>query len=266
MAVDLNLLAYGLMIGLFAGTAGGLMAGLAGLGGGLIYVPVFYALMPEGKPIAVPVMASMIAIIITGVFSTRAHWKLGHIDVDTCKQLLPGLIPGAMLGLWLALKIPEYIVLTGLAVLDGWIAWDYGRDIRRRSMIKYPPGLYAGPIGYISGTLGIGGGTMLVPLLRRSLPLRQAVGTSAMCGMLMATAAVLVNLLLDSGWQIALGHQGSFLVGVWLGILLILPPTTRWSASLHSVFSDETIRLSLKALFATLSAGLLITALWQGVT
>lgn len=264
MDFNLHLLLYGLMVGLFAGAAGGLMAGLAGLGGGLIYVPVFYAWMPEGEPVAIPVMASMVAIVMTGLFSTRAHWRLGNIDIHACKQLLPGLIPGAIVGLWFALNVPEYVILASLALLNGWVAWDYGRDIRR-SNSEFSPILYTAPIGYASGMLGIGGGTMLVPLLRRSLPLRQAVGTSTMCGMSMAAAAVLMNVLLGSAWQTALGHQGFFLVGAWLGILLILPHVTRWSASLHTIFSDEMIRLSLKSIFAILSSGLFITALWRGL-
>jgi len=264
MEFDLYLLGYGLLVGLIAGTMGGTLAGLAGLGGGLIYVPVFYAFMPEGTgTISVPVMASMGAIVVTGFFSTRAHWRLRHVDMQAFKQLIPGLMLGAALGLWLTLKIPEAVVLAGLALLDGWIAWDYGRDVRPDS-IAQPLGLYAGPIGYISGMLGIGGGTMLVPLLRRSLSLRQAVGTSTMCGMVMAAAAVLINLLVEAGWRAVLGHQILFLAGAWTGIVLVLPRTTHWSAALHTVLAEETIRLSLKVLFATLSAGLLVAAIWQG--
>jgi len=263
---DVYPLIYGLLTGLLAGTAGGILAGLAGLGGGLIYVPVFYALMPgETESISAPVMASMGAIVFTGFFSTRAHWRLGHIDMVVFRQLIPGLVLGAALGLWLTLKIPAAVVLAGLALLDAWIAWDYGRGARPGG-ITPPPGLYAGPIGYLSGTLGIGGGTMLVPLLRRSLPLRQAVGTSAICGVVMSATAVTINLLLEPGWRMALGHQMIFLAGAWLGILIILPRATRWSAALHEIFTEEMIRLSLKTLFTALSGGLLIATLWSVLT
>jgi len=264
-AFDLYLLGYGLLVGLFAGAMGGALAGLAGLGGGLIYVPVFYALMPEGPGIiSTPIMASMGAIVFTGFFSARVHWRLGHVDMNSFKQLIPGLMLGAALGLWLTLKVPEAAVLAGLALLDGWIAWDYGRDVRTNGFIS-SLGLYAGPIGYVSGTLGIGGGTMLVPLLRRTLPLRQAVGTSAMCGVAMAAAAVLINLLLEADWHMVLGHRSSFLAGAWLGILLIIPRTTHWSASLHAMVAEETMRLPLKILFSTLSGGMFIAALWSAL-
>jgi len=266
---DLYLLGYGLLVGLFAGAAGGLLAGLAGLGGGLIYVPVFYALMPEGSGatsgiISAPVMASMGAIVVTGFFSARAHWRLGHVDMDAFRQLIPGLILGASLGLWLTLKIPETVVLAGLALLDGWVAYDYGRDVRTHGIVS-PLGLYAGPIGYVSGTLGIGGGTMLVPLLRRLLPLRLAVGTSAMCGLVMAAVAVMINMLLEADWQTVLGSQRSFLAGAWLGILLIIPRTTHWSASLHAMFTGEAMRLLLKILFSALAGGMCLAALWSAL-
>jgi len=262
--VDVYLLAGGLLAGLLTGAAGGLLAGLAGLGGGLIYVPVFYALMPRQiEGISAPVMASMGAIVCTGFFSARVHWRLGHIDMLAFRQLIPGLILGAALGLWLTLKIPDAVVLAGLALLDAWIAWDYGHEIRPCGVTP-ALGLYAGPIGYLSGMLGIGGGSMLAPLLRRSLPLRQAVGTSAMCGVVMSATAVAINLLLEPGWRIVLGHRILFLAGAWLaGILLILPHATHWSAALHDMFTEESIRLTLKILFAALSSLLLIATLYS---
>jgi len=262
--LDLYLLACGLLAGLVAGAAGGVLAGLAGLGGGLIYMPVFYALMPGQGAISATVMASMVAIVVTGLFSVRSHWRLGHVNMKMFRQLIPGLVMGASLGLWLTLRIPGAMVLAGLAVLDGWIAWDYGRSVRA-GIHAASPAMYSGPVGYVSGMLGIGGGTMLVPLLRRSLPLRQAVGTSAMSSLAMAATAVTVNLALESGWRALLGAQLSFLAGAWLGILLILPFATGWSARMHAVTSESRMRMILRGLFAFLSLMLLAAAAWASL-
>ncbi|MDQ7010990.1 MAG: sulfite exporter TauE/SafE family protein, partial [Mariprofundaceae bacterium] len=250
----------GLLIGLLAGTMGGLLAGLAGLGGGLVYVPVFYATMPgDQQGMSLHILGSMVAIIATGFFSTRSHWRLGHIHRPSFRQLTPGLVLGAGLGLWLTLRVPEVLVLSGLALIDGWIAFDYGRDVRTRgnspSLV-----LCSGPVGYISGTLGIGGGTMLVPLLRRSLSLREAVGTSALCGLVMAAAAVFMNITLEPAWRALIGEHILFLGGTWLGILLILPLATGWSARLHARLPEATMRLTLKILFACLSAAFALAA------
>jgi len=258
--LDFYLLGYGLLVGLAAGAIGGMLAGLAGLGGGLIYVPVLYATMPgDQKGMSLHILGSMAAIVATGFFSARSHRRLGHIHQPSFRQLMPGLIIGAGLGLWLTLRIPETLVLAGLALMDGWIAFDYGRHVRVRENAP-SLALCSGPIGYISGTLGIGGGTMLVPLLRRSLSLREAVGTSALCGMAMAAAAVIVNIALEPAWRALIGKHILFLGGVWLGILLILPLATGWSARLHSRLPETTMRLALKTLFAGLSAALALAA------
>jgi len=256
-----DLLLYGLMIGLCAGALAGTLAGLAGVGGGLIYVPVFYAFLPtQGDGMALYIFASMVAIAITSFFSARAHWRLGNVDKAKLGTLLPGLMLGAGLGLWSTLHLPEVLILLALAALDIWVAYDYGRSLRRAS--HHPPSLtlFSGPIGYASGLLGIGGGTMIVPLLRRHLPLRLAVGTSAACGLIMAIAAVSVNVLAVSDWQALLLAQWPRLAGTWLGVALILPFCSRWSARLHADMDEDSLRIVLKAVFLLLACGLLIAA------
>jgi len=261
--IDLSLFIYGLIVGLAAGTIAGMLAGLAGVGGGLIYMPVFYATLPgHADGVAVHVFASLVAVIITGFFSARAHWRLGHIDHQYTQRLLPGLVIGAGLGLWCTLRLPEAWVLLALAGLDAWIAFDYGRKPQRVSASNQSllP-LFSGPIGVVSGTLGIGGGTMLVPLLRRFGPLRCAVGTSALCGLVMALAAVAINMLLEESWREILASHSSFLLGAWLGIALILPNSSGWSARLHERLSEPATQIALKAVFASLSVGLVIAAM-----
>jgi len=259
--IDLSLLMYGLAVGLAAAAIAGTLAGLAGVGGGLIYAPVFYALMPgDSHGAAMPVFASLVAVILTGFFSARAHWRLGHINIQIAKRLLPGLIVGAGLGLWCTLHLPEVCVLLALAALDAWIAFDYGRKPKHASAGALSLSILPGPVGFISGALGIGGGTMLTPLLRRFVALRFAVGTSALCGLLMALGAVAINMLVEDSWRDVLADQLPFLLGAWVGIALILPASTGWSARLLALLPEETLRLILKTVFISLSASLVIAA------
>ncbi|MDQ6966151.1 MAG: sulfite exporter TauE/SafE family protein, partial [Mariprofundaceae bacterium] len=159
---DILMLCIGLAAGVMGGALSGVLSGLAGIGGGLIYVPVFYACLPhDSAGVSLSIFISLLAIVLTGGFSASAHHRLGHLDRDIALHLLPGLICGASIGLMLTLHLPEALVLAGLATLNAWISWDYGRpmkDTRDRTSLW----LTSFPIGYASGSLGIGGGTMLV--------------------------------------------------------------------------------------------------------
>lgn len=259
---ELIVLIYGLLVGLVAGALGGTLAGIAGIGGGLVYVPMFYAFMPgEQDYMGIQIFGSLVAIVLTGIFSAHAHWRLGHVHAPSFKELIPGLMIGAGIGLWSTLHIPEALLLLGLAFLDAWIAFDYGRPVRKQGHSQPSLVLCSGPIGYISGCLGIGGGTMLVPLLRRWLTLRQAVGTSAMCGMAMAATAVMFNFMLEIKWRELLADEMMFLAGAWFGVIIIAPRTTGWSAQLHVKMPEATMRTALKAMFFLLSAALLTGAI-----
>ena len=263
---DIIMLFTGLVVGALAGLASGTLAGLAGIGGGLIYVPLFYVFLPhDTNGTSLAIFISLLAIVLTGGFSARAHYRLGHLDKASATHLLPGLMVGASLGLMLTLHLPEALVLAALAGLDAWIAWDYGRTLAAHQG-KGPLWLASGPIGYVSGSLGIGGGTMLVPLLRRSLPLRMAVGTSAFCGTLMAAAALTVNGIWVPAWRPMLGSQGWFVFGALSAVLLVLPQATRWSARLHAELGEKDIQRLLKVIFSMLALAMLLAAIKELVT
>jgi len=250
--ISYELLFYGLFIGLIGGAIGGTLAGLAGIGGGLIYVPLFYLTMPgDQNGLSMHIMASLVAVAMTGFFSARAHWRLGHLHKRSLKRLLPGLMIGAAMGLWSTLQAPAVLILFALACLNGWVSWDLGRGHQVKKTT--PLAWMSGPIGYMSGTLGVGGGTMLVPLLRRTVSLREAVGTSATCGMLMAVAAVLFNLMLEPTWRSMISEQLNFLIGAWFGILLMIPKASGWSAYLYTKATETMMQTVLKALFFVLS-------------
>jgi len=262
MEWDISLLVYGLIVGLCAGALAGFMAGLAGVGGGLIYVPVFYLLMPNSDGnMALSVFASMVAIALTSFFSAYRHWQLGHVNTTFFHYLWLGLLLGASLGLWSALVLPELWILLALAALNAWVAYDYGRVLPVGSQSKGMLSFLSLPIGYVSGVLGIAGGTMLVPLLRRFLSLKEAVGTSALCAAVMVTLAVFLNMLGESTWWGLLRQQGLFLLTTWAGLLLAMPLAAKISASWHDKFQEQQMRIILKSMFSFIAMMFFMIAL-----
>jgi uncharacterized protein len=261
-----EILVYGLAVGAVAGFAGGGLAGLAGVGGGFLYVPIFLLTMPTAHAgvMAPHIMASMVGVFLTGAVSSRVHWKLGHVDLVLLRRLLPWLIAGACLGLWSTLKLPAAVVLLALGGLDLWMAWDLGRS-KQDGKKPVPLLPWMLPIGFTAGALGIGSGIMLVPLLRRHVALRQAVGTAAFCGFAMAGTAALVNLTLERDWLSLLAPNFWFLIGAWLGIAAIIPHSTRWGASFHHRWPESSVTMALRLLFATIGVSLLLQAIWRSL-
>ncbi|MDX8389427.1 MAG: sulfite exporter TauE/SafE family protein [Mariprofundaceae bacterium] len=263
---ELILIASGLLTGIIAGFAGGLLAGLAGLGGGLIYLPLFLFIMPatelpEGENIALHVMASLVAVSITSFFAARAHWQLAHISLPTLKVILPGMVVGATVGLWSTLHLPAAMVLLGLSLLNLWVAWDLGRQHHHIKTAQQVMPFASIPIGYCSGSLGIGGGTMLIPMLRQFLGLRFAVGTSALCGFLMVTLAIMVNVFFESNWFRLLDPNILFLMGTWLGIAAVIPYVTHIAARLHTKWPESVTTCWLRWLFLLMASGLMLAAM-----
>lgn len=255
------LISQGVLAGIFAGTIGGTLSGLAGLGGGVIYMPILYLLLTEGgEGAAAAVMTSLIAVFFTGLFSSYTHWRLHHVDKTLSHNFVPWLVAGATTGLWITLKISETMILLGLVVLDMWIIRDLGHSYSRKKNPagQHPVGVL---IGFISGILGIGGGTMLVPVLRRFVALRHAVGTAAFCGTVMAGLAVMINLMVENRWPQLMQGQLVLAVSFLAGVLLVLSPSSRLAAAMHQSCPEPQIRLILRIIFAFLALFLLILGL-----
>lgn len=183
------------------GAVAGVLAGLLGVGGGLVLVAALVFLLPaQGVPDALAVHAALAtalgSIILTGLSSARAHHRRGSVLWPTVRWLLPGLLLGGWAGAWLATRIDGdflrgfialYCALAGLQLVADW-----PRSRPERADVPRGPG-YAGAgvaIGAVSALVGIGGGSMTVPLLVwRGVRPVLAVGTSSACGVAIAIAS-----------------------------------------------------------------------------
>lgn len=204
------MLAIELLAYLAIGALSGVLAGLFGVGGGAVIVPalmlLFGALGLGGDWTAhLAVGTSLATIIGTGAASTLAHHRRGGVRWEIVRSLAPGIVVGAlagaalagwMPGLWLQRIFAVFLAYVGVRLLMTSTAAVCGsRPLPGRSGLAGA----GGGIGLLSSLVGIGGGTLTVPFLNRhGLDMRQAVGTSAACGLPIAVAGALGFLLV--GW------------------------------------------------------------------
>lgn len=183
---------------LVTGAIAGLMAGLLGIGGGLIIVPAL-ALLFAAQGFATDsimhfaVGSSLATIVLTSISSLLAHHRRGSVLWPVVGSLSPGIVLGALAGAWLARQVSS----PGLAVMFGvfetlvaiQLLWGRQPAAHRGLPGRAGLGVAGGVIGMVSAVLGIGGATMTIPfLLWNRADIRAAVGTAAACGLPIALA------------------------------------------------------------------------------
>ena len=204
--IVIELLAY-----LAIGALSGVMAGLFGVGGGAIMVPALMLLFGAlggvgGDWLAhLAVGTSLATIIGTGAASTLAHHRHRGVRWDIVWPLAPGIVIGALAGAALAGWIPSLWLQRIFAVFLTYVGIRLLVAPATSITASHPlPGrvgltTVGGGIGLLSSLVGIGGGTLTVPFLsRHGLGMRQAVATSAACGLPIAVAGALGFMLV--GW------------------------------------------------------------------
>ncbi|KAF0116219.1 MAG: Uncharacterized protein FD149_1439 [Rhodospirillaceae bacterium] len=193
--IDLSLLALVLLV---TGAVAGVLAGLLGVGGGIVIVPMLFHLFgllgfEDGVRMPVAVGTSLATIVPTAFMSARAHHRRGSIDGTLVRGWGPWVLAGAVGGSLLAVGRGGGTVMTalfaGVAVLvAAHMAFvPEGRTFTAR-VPEGPGGRgLAVVIGGLSAMMGIGGGTLSVPILSAcSHPIRRAVGTAAALGLIIA--------------------------------------------------------------------------------
>lgn len=196
-------LGYG-ALGAFAG----LLAGLLGVGGGLVIVPVLALIFHQAgmTPSVIMHMAigtSLATIVFTSLSSVWAHHRHGAVMWTAFRDLTPGIVFGAMLGAMVADSLPSDSLKTFFGLFELMVALQMGLNILPSPKFGLPGavgmGVAGGVIGMVSAIVGIGGGTMTVPFLQWChVSMRQAVATSAACGLPIALTGAVGFLI--TGW------------------------------------------------------------------
>jgi len=194
---------------MFIGAIAGVMAGLLGIGGGLIVVPALLFWLPSlGVPpddaLHVAVATSLASISVTASASAWAHYRRGAVNVRALGWLTPGLLIGSGVGAVLVAGISRPALTLFVALFCLFAAWQIAKPRSEpagdaqalRGRWLAPGGLL---IGAVSAAVGIGGGSLTVPLLYRlGAPLRTAIATSAAAGLPIALAGTIGYACADS--------------------------------------------------------------------
>jgi len=181
------------------GLGTGFLAGLLGIGGGMLMVP-FITLILTGRgvepdlAVKMAIATSMATIIFTSVSSVRAHHKRGAVRWDIVKGLAPGIVLGAAIaslgvfavlkGSWLALFFAAFVSFSATQML-------LDKKPKPTRTLPGTPGLLGagGVIGFLSGLVGAGGGFVSVPFMTWcNVVIHNAVATSAALGFPIALA------------------------------------------------------------------------------
>ncbi|MBB5205304.1 putative membrane protein YfcA [Inhella inkyongensis] len=255
----------GTILGLVAlGLSTGLLAGLMGIGGGMLMVPALTALLraqgvDADLSVKMAIATSMACIVGTSASSLRAHHRRGQVRWDVWRALAPGVLVGGLLsgatllatlrGQWLAWVFAAFVGLSALQMWRG--ARSSGRwDLPR----PFGLGAAGAGIGLVSGLVGAGGGFLSVPFLTACrVSIHQAVATSAALGLPIALAN-------SAGYWWGGRHLGQSLPGAqgffYLPALIILMPLSMLAAPLGARLAHALPVVQLRRGFALLLLGL----------
>lgn len=207
--MDISLLFLWVPLLAVLGLVAGFLAGLLGVGGGMILVPgLFFSLEALGFSSAytmhIAVGTSLAIIVPTGLSSARAHAKRGAVRPDLVRLIGPGIIAGVAAGTLIAARISgddlRLVFAVSLLVLAALMTLDPQRFRLADSLPPRPwPALAGGVIGLLSTLMGIGGATVSVPYMTLyRVPIHQAVGTASALGLIISIPAAFGFILI--GW------------------------------------------------------------------
>ncbi len=224
-----------LAIGMLAcGAVAGVLAGLLGVGGGIVIVPVLYTTLgflgidPDIQ-MHVAVGTSLATIIPTSISSSRAHNKRGAVDFDLIKAWAVAIVVGAVVGIVVAGQVKSPALTMVFAIVALIVALNMlGNPNGKAIWQALPKGILSQPIaaaiGGFSVLMGIGGGTLSVPILTLfNFPIHRAVGTAALFGLLISLPGTIG--FIYNGWGNEMLPAGSLGYVNLIGFALISPVT-----------------------------------------
>lgn len=197
------------IIFIFTGVVIGISAGLFGLGGGLVIVPVVtYSLMvfsniPLDQAILIGISTSLASMVLTGAMATHAHTLNNNVNYDIVLKFIIGIILGSLLVGYIIEILPGHLLKIFFIVYTFFIAYKTYTHKTNTHKSTFSNNFISNIVGFlfssISAIVGIGGATLFVPyLIKKDVPAKLAIGTSSALGFLIglgASVSILINSL-----------------------------------------------------------------------
>ncbi|WP_294511112.1 sulfite exporter TauE/SafE family protein [uncultured Bilophila sp.] len=254
------------------GALAGILAGLLGVGGGIVIVPMLvfafnWLHFPQETLMLLALGTSMTSIMFTSFSSTMAHNRLRNVEWKVLVRLLPGLIIGTSGGSFLASHIPARFLQIFFVVFLFFVVSQMVSG-KKPKPSRHLPGAVGmtgagGVIGLVSSLVGIGGGTLSVPfLLWHNVEMRKAIGTAAAIGFPNAVTGCIGYLI--NGWGAA--HLPPYSLGyVYLPALLGIVAVSMIAAPLGARLAQRLPVPKLKRCFAVLLIAVGLKMLYSAV-
>lgn len=258
---------------LVLGGCTGFLAGLLGIGGGMIMVPFLTFFLSQrgvdsGPAVKMAIATSMATIVFTSISSVRAHHKRGAVRWDIVRGMSPGIVAGGLLagaGAFALLKGQWLAIFFGTFV--GFSAYQMLRDRKPAAARQLPgrmgqAGVGTG-IGFLSGLVGAGGGFLSVPFMSWcNVSIHHAVATSAALGFPIALANTFGYVL--GSWRMPPALPGAFGV-LYVPALVIIAITSVMLAPVGARVAHAMNVKQLKRAFAMILFALAAYMLYRGL-
>ena len=268
MSVLLPLVGLLMGIGAFAGV----LAGLLGVGGGIVLVPAFfYAFSALGydspQLMQICLGTSLATIIVTSLRSLNAHNKKGAVEWPILRRWGPGIVIGAVIGVLVATSLRSEVLQAlfgGLGIVIG-LYMTFGRNEWRLGA-EMPGGAYRAVgspmIGFLSVLMGIGGGSFGVPTMTLfGVPIHRAVATASGYGVIIAVPSVLGFLFAD----IALAPPltvGAVNFGAFAVVVAMTLITAPWGAALAHRMDPKPLKRVFGVFLILVALNMLRKVIW----
>lgn len=258
---------------LILGACTGFVAGLLGVGGGMLLVPFITLLlsskdMPPQHILKMAIATSLATICFTSIASVRAHHQRGAVLWPVALKLAPGIVIGSLIGAQVAKALPSAALAILFAVFVGFSAVQMLIDRKPKPSRQLPgtPGMLAagGAIGLLASLVGAGGAFVSVPFMTWcNVKIHNAVATSAALGFPIAVAGTVGYVI--AGWSLHDMPPGT-LGFIYLPALVTISIASVITAPFGARAAHAMDVRQLKRVFAGLLFGLAAYMVWKATT